>query len=93
MTTPVYVRRWVQDPTALLDYTLDWSDWLGTDTLVGAVFTAAGLTVNASGFTSYAATAFLSGGVDGVDYPVTCTITTAGGRVDDRTFLIQVRKT
>lgn len=93
MTTPVYVRRWIQDPGALLDYTLDWSDWLGTDTITGATFAVSGMTVNASGFTSFTATVWLSGGTDGADYAVTCRITTAGGRTDERTFLLQVRST
>jgi hypothetical protein len=93
MTTPIYVRRWTQDPAAILDYTLDWTDWLGGDTITAASFSAPGLTIVASGATAFAATVFLAGGADGSDYPVTCQIMTAGLRTDERTFLLQVRST
>jgi hypothetical protein len=39
-----------------------------------------------------AAFAWVSGGTDGEDYPVTCHITTTGGRTDDRTMVIKVRR-
>jgi hypothetical protein len=35
---------------------------------------------------------FVSGGVDGVDYKVSATITTAGGRIKQGDFVVKVRE-
>lgn len=94
--------KWVQDPEAILDYTLDWSNMLVSgDSIVNAVFTPdsglnvltsniTGSTVNSN--TEQAATVWLLGGIVGQTYGVTCHITTAGGRQDDRTFQIVVKE-
>ncbi|MGE0460880.1 MAG: hypothetical protein AB7Q16_05885 [Vicinamibacterales bacterium] len=88
------VRSYIKDPEALLDYPIDWSDWLGADTITGTpVWTVpAGLTLAAESNTTTTATAWLSGGTDGVDYIVECKITTVGGRVDERSIRIAVRE-
>lgn len=94
--------KWVQDPEAILDYTLDWSNMLvAGDSIVNAVFTPdSGLNVLTSNITGstvnsnaeQAATVWLLGGVVGQTYGVTCHITTVGGRQDDRTFQIVVKE-
>lgn len=83
-----------KDPDATLDYGFDWQDegWLGSDTIVSATWTVpAGLTKVSETNTTTTATVWLSGGAVQSDYTVTCRITTAGGRIDDRSLLIQVR--
>ncbi|MCJ7440416.1 MAG: hypothetical protein MUO25_02375 [Thermoanaerobaculaceae bacterium] len=82
-----------KDPNAVLDYSIDWSHYLGTDTIATATWTVqAGLTKVTESKTTTTATVWLSGGTAGTDYPVICRITTVGGRTDDRTITIRVRE-
>lgn len=88
----------LKDPDAKLPFTEDWSDWLTGegDTAATATWTVPpGLVQESSPPPSLAngkATVWLSGGVDGTEYFVTCRLTTTGGRVDDRTLRISVRQ-
>lgn len=87
-------QSFVKDPNAVLDYTFDWSDWLATgDTISTRSVTAdSGITVDSSAIiaSSTAVQVWLSSGTAGKRYDVTCRITTAGGRTDDRTIAIEV---
>ena len=79
--------------TGILDYTFNWADWLGVDTIATATWTVpTGLTKASQSNTTTTATAWLSGGKVGATYQVTCSITTAGGRTDARTIEIRVAK-
>jgi hypothetical protein len=82
--------RWIKDPDATLDYSLDFTEWLEADTLASATWSAPGLTVVSSSTTTTTATIWLSGGTVGQVYPVRCRVVTAGGRTDDRTFELAV---
>jgi hypothetical protein len=83
----------VKDPNATLDYSVDWTDWLDTDTISGVAWTVpAGITQTAVAATTKVATIWLSGGTAGQSYDLICRITTAGGRIDDRTISIMVRE-
>lgn len=85
--------QWIKDPSAVLDYTVDWSQWLDTgDTITTSTWVIAptGLTQQSAASTPTAATVWLSGGTLGITYTVTNRITTAQGRDDARTLLIQV---
>lgn len=82
-----------KDPNAVLDYTFDWSAWLAP--LVDTISTVtwlpdAGLTVVSSSNTTTTATAFVSGGTVDTALNLTCRITTAGGRTDDRTITLKI---
>lgn len=82
-----YLTR--KDPDAVLDYPFDWSEWLAdvNDTLVSAEITAAGVTAEPLGLpVNGVVGVMVSGGAVGVAASVTCRITTAGGRTDDRTL-------
>jgi hypothetical protein len=82
---------YTKDPDALLDYTIDWASLLGADTIADVAWIVpSGLTQTGESHTDTTATIWLSGGAAGVDYPVTCRVTTSGGRVDDRTIRISV---
>lgn len=87
--------RFIKDPSAILDYSLDWSDWLTAgDVLAHCAFVPSpGLSVISVNNTDTIATCWLSGGVPGQTYNVTCHITTNDGRQDDRTFQIVVKET
>jgi hypothetical protein len=84
-----------KDPQAVLDYSLDWlTDWLEpSDTVVASVWSvtpAGSLVIDDQPFTSYTTTVWLSGGTAGTSYTVTNHITTAAGREDDRSLLVEV---
>lgn len=87
--------RFIKDSSAVLDYSLDWSDWLVEDDhLVHCTFVPdPGLSVISSNVTNTHATGWISGGIPGQTYSVTCHITTDGGRQDDRTFQILCKET
>lgn len=82
-----------KDPNAVLDYTFDWGPWLAPllDTIVSVVWVPGeGLTIGSTSFTPTTATAFVSGGVEGTTPSLTCRITTAGGRTDDRSISLKI---
>ena len=80
-----------KDPQAVLDYSVDWAAWLGTDTIASSLWVlSAGLTQMSKSHTSTMATVVLSGGVVGNEESATCRITTANGRVDDRTIFLNI---
>ena len=87
----------IKDPDARLDYVIDWTEWLPEgDTITAAVWdvTAAadGVVIDDSEFASPTTTVWLSGGMANEKYNVTCHITTAGGREDDRTLVITCKE-
>lgn len=85
------IKTFVKDPSAKLDYMVDWSAWLGADTIATSIWvTPAGLTASAPSSTTTTATVWLESGTVGSQYLVTNRITTAGGRTNDRSILIQV---
>lgn len=72
-----------KDPSDVLDYQIDWSAALGTDTIASSTWTATGYTINSNSFTPTTTTVWLAGGPAGVN-KITNRITTAGGRTIER---------
>jgi hypothetical protein len=97
-TTETYVvsagkAKIKKDPNATLDYSFNWAPWLAivTDTIASVTWVkSVGLTIVSQSFTGTSATAFISGGVLGALESLTCRITTAGGRTEDRTIFLQI---
>jgi hypothetical protein len=81
-----------KDPSAQLDYTISWHDWLPPqDRIVSVTWTVpVGIAMASNAFSTTDATIWLTGGTDGQTYDITCEITTLENRVDDRTFRVQV---
>lgn len=83
-----------KDPHATLDYTWDWTEYLNAlgDTILSAnVVSNGGVTVvTQSVIGGKKVTAFVSGGTIGQQHSLTCTITTGGGRVDERTIYLNI---
>jgi hypothetical protein len=80
-----------KDPNAVLDYTLDWSDWLETDTIAASTWVVdAGLTKDSDSFTPTTTTVWLSGGTAGRVYEALNRIVTAGGRTADRVLIFRM---
>lgn len=85
----VYIEK---DPYAVLDYTLDWTNWMPDGDTISSVAVAAdtGITVDSTSNTDYIVTAFISGGTAGTIYNVEYRITTSNGLKDSRNFRIKV---
>lgn len=90
------MTQYVKDPQAVLDYACDWSAWLAAegDTATAIDWTVPdGLTqARAASRDGGKGTVWLSGGTVGEEYLLTCRITTAAGRIDDRTIRIVIRE-
>jgi len=83
----------VKDPADRLDYQIDWSAWLDADAIAASAWTVpAGLTEYAASNTTTLATVWLTGGAAGSEYLVTNQITTAGGRIAQRSIRLVVRE-
>ena len=82
----------LKDPSAVLDYVFDWTEWLATgETITDHTITAdTGITVDSSTEDDGKVTVWLSGGTAGINYKVACLITTTAGRTDERTLWIRV---
>ena len=82
----------LKDPSAVLDYVFDWTEWLATgETITDHTITAdTGITVDSSTEDTGKVTVWLSGGTAGINYKVACLITTSAGRTDERTIWIKV---
>jgi len=89
---------------AVLEWYFDWkaltngsgaTNWLADGETITSyeVVVPVGLTLDSHASINGATVvrAWLSGGVDGQDYRVTCRITTSAGRTDERSMRIRVR--
>jgi RNA-binding protein YlmH len=83
-----------KDPHDVIDYSIDWSNWLqGDDTvLLSEWLVPDGITMDLELSDTTSATIWLSGGTTGTEYQLTNRITTAQGRQRDRTITIRVRE-
>lgn len=82
----------IKDPSSVLDYTVDWSNWLASgETISASAFTVeSGLTKDSESNGDTSGTVWLSGGTAGTAYSVTHQITTTAGRTDERSFVVDV---
>ena len=84
-------QQFTKDPNATLDYTIDWSTWLGADTISTSAWTVpGGITKDSDSNSTTTTTIWLSGGEALAEYSLVNRIVTAGGRTDDRTILVKV---
>lgn len=80
-----------KDPSANLDYKIDWELWLAGDTISSSQWTVAtGVTKGSETNTTTTATVWISGGTAGSRYTITNRITTAAGRIDERSIILRV---
>lgn len=86
------MKGFVQDPQATLDYNLDWSLWLDGDTITLSTWVVESPLVGQSeSEASGTTTIFISGGTAGNNYVIANKITTASGRVDERSIELRIR--
>ena len=85
-------NQYLKDPSAILDWAFDWTDWLAAaETITDHTITAdTGITVDSSTELDGKIIVWLSGGTAGQNYKVACKITTSAGRTDERTIWIKV---
>lgn len=82
-----------QDPSATLDYPLDWSTHFPSDPLTGSNWLASpsGIVVESDSFDNTSSTVWLSGGTLDVRYALTNRVTTQGGREDEHTIYVLIK--
>lgn len=83
-----------KDPSAVLDYAFDWSDWLESGETISShtITVDTGLTKDSDSESSGVVTVWLSGGTHGIDYIVACEISTSYSRTDERSVNIRCRE-
>lgn len=83
-----------KDPNAVLDYQIDWSDWLRAGDSIGDSewIVPDGIEKDSDSFNSTTTTIWISGGTAGTNYAFTNRITTIQGRTQDRTVTIPVKE-
>lgn len=85
------VKTFTKDPDAILDYGINWADWLGDDTITMSTWTVpVGISRQTDLFNSRATVIWMSGGSAGSSYSVVNHVVTAAGRADDRTLKFNV---
>ena len=94
MSVTVVVARHLKDPDAVLDYPMDWSDWLASGATIAASTWEAdtGITKVRDTKTADRTVVWLSGGEAGENYVVTNHVTDSDGREEERSLLIVVRE-
>lgn len=86
-----------KQPAEVLDYDFDFSQWVPAgdslpESISTSVVVATGLTLGVKTHPGSAVVKqFISGGTSGVNYKVTCTITTTQGRVKEVDIILKVR--
>lgn len=81
-----------KDPQDTNDFGLDWSGYLDGDAIITAVWSVpADLVLVRAERAGSLTVAWISGGVAGRDYTVSCRITTDNGRVVERSMELPVR--
>ena len=89
-------KVFIKDPDALLDYQIDWSSWLGTDTISASTWEAfdTDITINekVSSFEDTNTIVWVSDGEVGSRYTLTNHIETAAGRKNDRSIVIRIKE-
>lgn len=87
-------QLYIKAPDANLDYPIDWSEYLGADTIASSTWEApADLTISGESHTNTSATCFIAGGELGQEYEVINHIVTSGDREDERTIRILIEAT
>ena len=85
------IERRYKDPDEIVNFGIDWVDYLGSETITGSSWTVpSGITEVSSAFTDTQATIKLSGGTLGATYRVTNRITTSAGETVDQSIDVEV---
>lgn len=80
------------DPDSIVDYVIDWTNWLNGDNLATSAWAIVNATEASASNTTKIATVFISGAKAGKVVTMRNRITTTGGRTEDRTLRALVRE-
>ena len=93
------LNGWYKDPSSVLDYAFDWSEWLGEEEVIlthsvtiSPINHTDILVVDKTSATTHQVTAWLSSGRKNIKYTVSCEIITSEGRTETASIVIGVRK-
>lgn len=92
----------IKEPADQIDYDIDFSRWLPSDdtilTAVGVVTPAYdavsnpnGVTVVSTQISGSTVKVWVNGGVDGITYKISVTVSTSGGRIKEVDFQVRVK--
>ncbi len=82
-----------KDPASIVAYSIDWTDELGTDTILSSSWNVpAPFVLVSQGVSGYIAQVTISGGAAGRTLLITNTITTNGGSKETRSLQIFCRQ-
>ncbi len=85
------IERRYKDPDEVMNFGIDWVDYLGTDTISGSSWTVpSGVIQVSASFTDTQAIIKLSGGTVGSIYRISNRITTSAGETVDQSIDIEV---
>ena len=85
------IERRYKDPDEVVNFGIDWADYLGSDTITGSNWTVpAGIAQVSASFTDTQATVKLSGGTVGSIYRISNRISTSAGETVDQSIDIEV---
>jgi hypothetical protein len=80
-----------KDPDALILVEIDWTRWLDGDTIAAPTWIGDGdVTAAADSNTTTHTYGLVGGGTVGATYRVTNRITTAGGQINDQSFIVRI---
>lgn len=87
-------QSFVMDPDAVLDYTIDWSDWLAGDTISSSVWAVISgtATLDDDTINGDLTQVWVSETVVGETVRLTNSILTTEGRADDRTLILVIQE-
>lgn len=83
-----------KDPSATLDYPVDWSVHFPNDPLVDSGWAASpsGITIESDSFNTTSTVAWLAGGSPDKRYALTNHVVTQGGREDEHTIYVLIKE-
>ena len=86
------MTTYIKDPSSVLDYGFDWSDWLDTgDTVSTSDWNVpTGISEDSDSKSTTTTTIWLSGGTVGKKYKITNHMVTDDGRTVERSFYVKV---
>lgn len=87
--------KFSKQPVEVQDYDIDFNEYLTSQSDTASSFVVAsdaGVTIVSSSLVAGVVKVFVSGGLDGEQYKISATVTTAGGRVKQADILIKVKE-
>lgn len=87
------IGNFFQRPASVLDYRIDWTDWLAGDTISSGEFSVSPSSpsvIASQSTSSTVGTVWVSNGTSGTAYTLTHRVSTTGGRTDERSFTVSI---